>query len=70
MLSLMKRLVFRNMLPITGLGHDFSFSSITSASITIFVLPANNIETENNEVKNELASENIDKGKSILGVLP
>ena len=25
------------------------------------------MEIENNEVKNELASENIDKGKSILG---
>ena len=32
----------------------------------MFVPPANNIETENNDVKNELASENIDKGKSIL----
>ena len=26
------------------------------------------METENNAVKNELTSENIDKGKSILGV--
>ena len=34
---------------------------------TIFVPPANNIETVNNVVKNELASENIDNGKSILG---
>ena len=50
----------------TGLGYDFSFSSISSASTTIFVPPANNIETENNDVKNELASENIDKGKYIL----
>ena len=31
---------------------------------------ANNIETENNDVKNKLVSENIDKGKSILGVPP
>ena len=33
----------------------------------MFVSPANNVETENNDIKNELASENIDKGKSILG---
>ena len=54
----------------TGLGYDFSFSSIASASTTIFVPPTNNIETENNDVKSELASENIDKGKSILGAPP
>ena len=53
-----------------GLGYDFSSSSIASASTTIFVPPANNIETENNDVKNELASENIDKGKYILEALP
>ena len=29
--------------------------------------PANNVESENNDVKTILASENIDKGKSILG---
>ena len=28
---------------------------------------ANNVETENNDFKNELACENVDKGKSILG---
>ena len=54
----------------TSLGYDFSFPSIASASTTVFVPPANNIETENNSVKNELASENIDKGKSILGAPP
>ena len=37
---------------------------------TIFVPPANNIETVNNFVKNELASEKIKKGKSILGASP
>ena len=52
----------------TGLGYDFSSPSITSTSANVFVPPANNIENENNDVKNELASENIDKGKSILGV--
>ena len=51
----------------TDLGYDFSSPSIASTSATIFVPPANNIETENNIVKNELVSENIDKGKSILG---
>ena len=54
----------------TSLGYDFSSPSIASASTNVFVPPANNIETENNGVKNELASENIDKGKSILGVSP
>ena len=53
-----------------GLGYDFSSPSITSTSATIFVPLANNIETENNDVKNKLASENIDKGKSILGAPP
>ena len=41
----------------TGLGYDFSSPSIASTSYTIFVPSANNIETENNDVKNELASE-------------
>ena len=54
----------------TGLEYDFSSPSIASTSTTIFVPPANNVETENNDVKNELASEHIDKGKSILGVPP
>ena len=53
-----------------GLGHDFSSSSIASASTTIFVPPVNNVKIENNDVKTELASENLDKGKSILGVPP
>ena len=54
----------------TGLGYDFSSPSIATSSTTAFVPPANNVETENNDVKNELASENIDKGKSILGAPP
>ena len=36
----------------------------------MFVSPANNVESENNDVKTVLASENIDKGKSILGAPP
>ena len=54
----------------TGLRYDFSSPNIASTSTTIFVLPANNIETENNVVKNDLANENIYKGKSILGAAP
>ena len=54
----------------TGLGYDFSSPSIASASTTIFVSPTNNVESESNYVKNVLASENIDKGKSILRASP
>ena len=54
----------------TSLRYDFSSPSIASTSAIVFVPPANNIETENNDVKNELASENIDNGKSILGTPP
>ena len=53
-----------------GLGCDFSSPSIVSASTTVFVSPTNNVESENNDVKNVLASDNIDKGKSILGAPP
>ena len=35
-----------------------------------FVPLTNNVEIKNNNVKTDLASENIDKGKSILGVPP
>ena len=54
----------------TGLGYDFSSPSIATSSTTVFVPPTNNVETENNNVKNELASKNIDKGKSILRAPP
>ena len=54
----------------TSLRYDFSSPSIASTSTTVFVPPANDIETNNNGVKNDLASENIDKGKSILGAPP
>ena len=53
----------------TGLGYGLS-SSNTAFSATVFVPPANNVKIENNEIKIELASENLDKGKSILGVPP
>ena len=50
----------------TSLGYDFSSLSIASTSTIVFVSSANNVEFENNDVKTVLASENIDKGKSIL----
>ena len=36
----------------------------------IFVPFSNNVEIENNDVKTDLASENIDKGNFILGAPP
>ena len=54
----------------TGLGYGFSSSNIASTSTTVFVPPSNNVEIENNNVKTDLASENFDKGKSILGAPP
>ena len=48
----------------------FSSPSIASTSTTIFVSPANNIESKNNDIKIALASDNIDKGKSILRAPP
>ena len=57
------------------LGYDFYSPSIASTGTIVFVPPANNVfsnntETENNEVKNELTSENINKGKPIVGAPP
>ena len=54
----------------TSLRYDISFSSIASASTIVFVPPTNNVKIENNNVKTDLASENTDKGKSILGTPP
>ena len=54
----------------TSLGYDLSSSNIASTSTTVFVPPSNNVDIENNVVKNELASENIDKGKFILEAPP
>ena len=65
MLSLQKSASDRN-----GLRYDFSSPGIASTSTDIFVSPTSNVESENNDVKNVLASENVDKGKSILGAPP
>ena len=54
----------------TGLGYGISTSNTASTSITVFVPPASNTEIENTDVKISLASENLDKGKSILGAPP
>ena len=54
----------------TGLGYDFSSSNIASTSATVFVPPSNIVEIENNNVKTDLASENLDKAKSILKAPP
>ena len=51
----------------TSLGYGLSSSNTASSSTTIFIPPTNNVKIENNEIKTELASENLDKGKSILG---
>ena len=50
--------------------YDFSSSNIASSSTIVFVSPANNVNSENSEYKTGIASENIDKGKSILGAPP
>ena len=50
-----------------GLEYDFSSPNIASSSTTMFVSLANNVNSKNNDVKTDLASENIYKGKSILG---
>ena len=56
----------------TNLGHELSNSSpnIAYSSKIVFVSPTNDNDAENNEAKIEIASENLDKGKSFLGVPP
>ena len=54
----------------TGLGYGFSSSNTASSNTIVFVPLVNNVKIENNEIKTELTSENLDKGKSILGAPP
>ena len=54
----------------TGLGYDFSSPNIASSSTTVFVSPVDNVNSKNNRFKIEIASEHLDKGKSILGAPP
>ena len=51
----------------TGLGYGLSSSNTASSSTIVFVTPANNVKIQNNDIKTELAIEDLDKGKSILG---
>ena len=51
----------------TGLGYGLFSSNTASTSTTVFVPSISNTEIENTDVKISLASENLDKGKSILG---
>ena len=36
----------------------------------MFVSPANNVNSDNNKCKTDIASENVNNGKSILGAPP
>ena len=54
----------------TGLGYGLSSSNTASTSTSVFVPPASNTEIDNTDVKISLASENLDRGKSILGAPP
>ena len=50
--------------------YDFSSPNIAFSSTIVFVSPTDNVNSENNESKTEIASENIDKDKSILRAPP
>ena len=54
----------------TSLGYGLPSLNTASSGTTIFVPPTNNTKIENNEIKTELVSENLNKGKSILGAPP
>ena len=54
----------------TGLGYSLSSSNTASTSTIVCVPPSNNVEIKNNDVKTDLPSENLDKGKSMLGAPP
>ena len=53
-----------------GLRYGIFSSNTASTSTTVFVPPTSNTEIENTNVKISLVSENLDKGKSILGAPP
>ena len=50
--------------------YDFSSPNIASSSTTVFVSLVDNVNSEDNEFKTKIASENLDKGKSIVGAPP
>ena len=43
-----------------GLGYDLYSPNIASSSTTVFVSPADNVNSKNDETKTEIASENLD----------
>ena len=45
----------------TGFRYDFSSPNIATSSTTVFVSPADNVNSKNDETKTEIASENLDK---------
>ena len=55
---------------IKSLGYDFYSPNIASSSTTVFVSPIDNVNSKNDETKTKIASENLDKGKSILRAPP
>ena len=54
----------------TRLGYDFYSPNIASSSTTMFVSLVDNVNSKNDETKTKIASENVEKGKSILGTPP
>ena len=54
----------------TSLEYDFSSPNIASSTGIIFVSLANNVNSENDDAKIEIAIENLNRGKSILGAPP
>ena len=52
------------------MGYDFSSPNIALSNTVVFVSPTDNVNSKNDEAKTEIASENIDKGKSILRATP
>ena len=52
------------------MGYGFSYPNIASFITTVFVSLVNKVNSENKEFKIEIASENLDKGKFILGAPP
>ena len=63
-------MLFRSTSDKTSLGYDFSSPNIASSSTTVFVSLTDNVNSENNESKTEIASENLNMGKSIIGAPP
>ena len=52
------------------MGYEFFSPNIASSNKIVFVSPTNDNHAKNNEAKIEIASENLDNGKSILGAPP